>query len=618
MNDDDSYQLLSTFAGAPRTVRGRPSVIHADPKGKKFLYTNGNSVFIRDLENPSDCDVYTQHSKDTTVAAYSPSGYYICSGDSSGKIRIWDTINAEHILKYEYQVLSGAIKDIAWTEDSKRIAVCGEGRESTANVINWDTGTSCGKLNGPTKTCNQVSMKQNRPYRLVLVSEDYGSYFYEGVPFKLNTQFQEEHTSFVNCVRFSPDGEKYATAGADGKCFIHDGETGALVAELNSALGRIHKAGIYGIAWSPDGKHLMTASADKTVRIWVMDEQFYQSNKEAVVFEMGNEIGDMQVGCAWIGTTILSISLNGNINYLDCDSPGKPKRVIKGHTKAIIASCLSEDKKTLFTASFDGLIYYWDLATGVGELIAGNGHRNQVQNMYCTGDKLITCGMDDTVRVVSVADKKYNEDLITKMDSQPQRVAAGSNGVSVVACAESVVLLRDEKIVQVYQVKYEPKCVDINIALNKVAVGAGNSKVVIYDLVNNHNELKESGRPIPTNGNVTDIKFSPCNSYLAMCTGKKQVKIVTTADYEKEQLNEASHAVKVNAIAWSPDSKHVASCGVDGAVFTWNVEAGDKAVSIRGAHSQSVDVTSLQWSDNNTLLTTGRQDCSIKTWSIKK
>ena len=49
--------------------------------------------------------------------------------DVSGKIRIWDTTQKTHILKYEYQPISGKIKDIAWSPDSKRIAVCGEGRE---------------------------------------------------------------------------------------------------------------------------------------------------------------------------------------------------------------------------------------------------------------------------------------------------------------------------------------------------------------------------------------------------------------------------------------------------------------------------------------------------------
>jgi len=54
---------------------------------------------------------------------------YLHFADISGKIRIWDLTQKEHLLKYEYQPISGTIKDIAWTEDSKRIAVCGEGRE---------------------------------------------------------------------------------------------------------------------------------------------------------------------------------------------------------------------------------------------------------------------------------------------------------------------------------------------------------------------------------------------------------------------------------------------------------------------------------------------------------
>ena len=38
------------FATSPRTVRGRPTPLKGDPKGKNFLYTNGNSVIIRDIE----------------------------------------------------------------------------------------------------------------------------------------------------------------------------------------------------------------------------------------------------------------------------------------------------------------------------------------------------------------------------------------------------------------------------------------------------------------------------------------------------------------------------------------------------------------------------------------
>ena len=36
---------------------------------------------------------------------------------------------------------------------------------------------------------------------------------------KLTYQFSipQEHTNFVNCVRYAPDGSVFATAGADGK-----------------------------------------------------------------------------------------------------------------------------------------------------------------------------------------------------------------------------------------------------------------------------------------------------------------------------------------------------------------------------------------------------------------
>lgn len=49
--------------------------------------------------------------------------------DTSGKLRIWDTTQKEHILKNEFQPFGGPIKDLAWSGDSQKIAVVGEGRE---------------------------------------------------------------------------------------------------------------------------------------------------------------------------------------------------------------------------------------------------------------------------------------------------------------------------------------------------------------------------------------------------------------------------------------------------------------------------------------------------------
>ena len=62
----------------------------------------------------------TSDSLQVNVAKYSPSGFYIASADKSGKVRIWDTVNKEHILKNEFQPISGPIKDLAWSSDNQR------------------------------------------------------------------------------------------------------------------------------------------------------------------------------------------------------------------------------------------------------------------------------------------------------------------------------------------------------------------------------------------------------------------------------------------------------------------------------------------------------------------
>ena len=44
-----SCVVESCFATLPRTERGTPIVLGGDPKGKNFLYCNGTSVIIRDI-----------------------------------------------------------------------------------------------------------------------------------------------------------------------------------------------------------------------------------------------------------------------------------------------------------------------------------------------------------------------------------------------------------------------------------------------------------------------------------------------------------------------------------------------------------------------------------------
>lgn len=63
-----------------------------------------------------------------------------------------------------------------------------------------------------------------------------------------------EHSNFVNCIRFSPDGSKLISVSSDKKGIIYDAKTGETMGQLSSEDG--HTGSIYAVSWSGDGKHV--------------------------------------------------------------------------------------------------------------------------------------------------------------------------------------------------------------------------------------------------------------------------------------------------------------------------------------------------------------------------
>ena len=154
----------------------------------------------------------------------------------------------------------------------------GEGRERFGHVIMADTGTSIGEISGHSKLINSCDFRPTRPYRIATGSEDNSIGIYEGPPFKFKMS-KTDHNKYVQVVRYSPDGQKLASADFGGHVFLYDGASADLIHEIGSPA---HSGGIYGLAWSPDSKQIITASADKTCKLWNVE-----TNQLITEFPMG-------------------------------------------------------------------------------------------------------------------------------------------------------------------------------------------------------------------------------------------------------------------------------------------------------------------------------------------
>lgn len=85
-----------------------------------------------------------------------------------------------------------------------------------AHAFMFDTGSTCGTVMGHSKTLNTVAIRQKRPFTVVTGGDDKSVVFSSGFPLAYKTTILD-HSRYVQEVKFSHDGEMFASVGSDGK-----------------------------------------------------------------------------------------------------------------------------------------------------------------------------------------------------------------------------------------------------------------------------------------------------------------------------------------------------------------------------------------------------------------
>ncbi|KAL1925563.1 uncharacterized protein VTP21DRAFT_446 [Calcarisporiella thermophila] len=604
-----NYTKKHLFAPLPQTTRGQSVQLGGDPKGKHILYTNGKSVYVRDITNPTIATEYVGHTATATVARYSPSGYYIASADVNGNVHVWDAVGEDRVLKSQFRVLSGRINDLSWDGESMRIIAVGDGREKFGHAFQFDSGSSSGEISGHSKVVNSVSMRMGRPFRAVTASDDMTVVFHTGAPYKYARTIRD-HTRFVQCVRFAPDGETFVSAGADGKLFLYDGKTGDKISELSSP--QSHTGGIFSVSWAADSQQLLTASADMTAKIWDVKAgtvtQTFTFSTNAQNFEA------QQVGCLWQGDHLVSLSLGGQLNYLDPHSGGVV-RVVDGHSKAITALSYAEHFKTLFTGSYDGRVCAWENVEGNARPLE-NGHTNQVTAMCVREDAVLTVGMDDTLK--RIRDLKFENTEITT-GSVPKSVSAAKDRVVVASTLGVGISIGGKRTA--FPLEFAATVAAISPDGALVAVGGDDAKVRLYKLEGStpgELEITLLHTLTSNRGSVSALAFTPDSQALAAGDSQGKIYVYSASSGEPLISHWVFHTARINAIAWSADGKWAVSGSLDQHVYMWSREKPMRKIAIRSAHVGGVTgVAFLECKADRAEIVSAGQDACVKVWEAQ-
>lgn len=493
------------------------------------------------------------------LAAYSPREKILAATDEKGQVRLW-----RRTPNVSFRLLEGPARricDLAFSSDGRRLA----GLEMIGKVWVWDMETQkvLASFAGPPSGDIHYGG---------LAMSARGDWLAAGGVHKHLETFDSltgrrllqwpAHDGYLCSLAVSPHDALLASASGfvDSSIKIWDARQGKLLGTLQG-----HRAWVPAMAFSPDGKILASASADQTIRLWDLE----------------------------------------SLQLID---------VLRGNLHEVWALAFLPDGRTLISGAKDGTVHLWPIRP-MPELRAPvvlEGtlplcvFQSASRHLLCLGTNNNLLRWDGT----SVVEMRND-----KVPLHHTHALASSSKLGLIAAAtqhDKIHILTDTNLEPIATL---PLSVKGELSIEMIFSSDGRYLVVL--LQNHQVQIWETAtwnlaaHWTSEPHMVRSIDLAPNESLLATGGGELRIWDLMTG----KLLHQAqAHQQGTDALAFSPDGKHLATGSQEGLAKIWEVGTWQNTATLKG---HLLGVHCLAFSPDGRRLATGSVNHeAIKLWDM--
>ena len=624
-DDSENYHLPEDAIA--RLGKGGINLIRFSPDGTKLAVGTDIGLWLYDVKKGVSSGLFTRELGQVDVLAFSKDGGLMASGgDGNPILQVWNLMSNKVHSSIELHRGEMALRALTFLN---RLIYTIDGSTDMVSY-NPDMGV---KLSDNRFYSNYgLSTFSDDGATLAGVTHNGEIHLRDVKTGKRIAQLnnpEDTKKEEITILTFSPDGRILASGREDKSVHLWNTVKHEKITQLKG-----YKGLITAIAFSEDSKTIASADASKEITVWDIDtgtkKCSINGHKNTI-----NTLTFSPSTTPEYGMCLASGSTDGTIRFWNSTNGNELTLFATGFTEILKAVAFSDDT-TLVSASYNGVVNIWNLSTYDVEESFKIGQDDAVGLLTISSDCTLIVGQDSAEYLRSTPhgyeiSRQVNKNNNIEIWSIPsaKKIVELPNESRYIYDAEftpdSNIIALTSNTIKGYHILTETELFSLNtkkpsVEGNIVFSPDGNWIATVGPHTHPHVwNLESLDAPPKVSEKVgLSLAFSPDSNTLVMVglDGMYLWKFKTNSQ-EMQTITSKKFGIFDPTIEFSPDGTKLieSAMSFDYSIRIWDIETG-KVLDVLSGHTESV--TTMAFSPDTKLLASGSYDGTVLVWDWEK